>query len=278
MTLEEYHTAIYGKIQGTWALHNVSLERKQPLDFFTLLSSISGIVGKKGQSNYSAANTFLDAFATYRQSLGLPANAVDLGLIEDVGYVAEQGGMASHFDKRQWTPIFERTLRQILDLSILQQTSSPINAVSSAQLITGIGFPLPNDSDLIREARFGYHFGQSAAGGSGGKDGANKSDQTIRAFLMMHKSGADKSALVKLAVELMAAQFTKILRLETEMEPAKSLMAYGLDSLAAVELRNWVRSELEADLTTLDITNASSLIALCEKLISKLPQPEAATA
>jgi aryl carrier-like protein len=81
-----------------------------------------------------------------------------------------------------------------------------------------------------------------------------------------------------LAVELMAAQFTKILRLETEMEPAKSLMAYGLDSLAAVELRNWVRSELEADLTTLDITNASSLIALCEKLISKLPQPEAATA
>ncbi|KAJ5952535.1 polyketide synthase [Penicillium vulpinum] len=278
MTLEEYHTAIYGKIQGTWALHNVSLERKQPLDYFTLLSSISGIVGKKGQSNYSAANTFLDAFATYRQSLGLPANAVDLGLIEDVGYVAEQGGMDSHFDKRQWTPIYERTLRHILDLSILQQTSSPINVVSSAQLITGIGFPLPNDSDLIREARFGYHFGQSAAGGSGGKDGANKGDQTLRAFLMMHKSGADESALLKLAIELMAAQFTTILRLETEMEPAKPLMAYGLDSLAAVELRNWVRSELEADLTTLDITNASSLIALCEKLISKLPQPEAATA
>lgn len=64
MTLEEYQTAIYGKIQGTWTLHNVSLERKQPLDFFTMLSSIFGIVGKKGQSNYSAAHTFLDAFAT----------------------------------------------------------------------------------------------------------------------------------------------------------------------------------------------------------------------
>ena len=273
MTLDEYHTAIYGKIQGTWALHNVSLERKQPLDFFTMLSSISGLVGKKGQSNYSAANTFLDAFATYRQSLGLRANAVDLGLIEDVGYVAEQGGMDSHFDKRQWIPIFEGTLRHILDLSILQQTSSPINAASSAQLITGIGFPLPDDSDLIREARFGYHFGQSAGVGSGGKDGGSKGDQTIRAFLMMHQSGTDQAALVKVAVELMAAQFTRILRLETEMEPAKSLMAYGLDSLTAVELRNWVRSELQADLTTLDITNASSLIALCEKLVSKMPQP-----
>ncbi|KAK6835427.1 hypothetical protein RU639_002006 [Aspergillus parasiticus] len=110
---------------------------------------------------------------------------------------------------------------------------------------------------------------------SGGKEGS-KGDQAVHAFLMMHKSGADKATLVKAAVEPMAAQFTKILQLEAEMEPAKSMMAYGLDSLAAVELRNWVRSELGAELTTLDITNASPLIALCERLVSKLSSPEAA--
>ncbi|KAI9688389.1 MAG: Type I Iterative PKS [Bathelium mastoideum] len=272
MTVEEYQTAVYAKTSGTWTLHQVSTEQKQALDFFTMLSSISGIVGKKGQANYSAANTFLDAFAKYRQSLGLRANSVDLGLIEDVGYVAEQGGMDSHFDKRQWTPIMEGTLRKILSYSILQQTA-PINASSSAQLITGIGFPLPDDSDLAREARFGYLFARSAS--SGADTEGSQSDQTIRAFLMMHKSGADKAALTKVAVELMAAQFTRILRLETEMEPGKPLMAYGVDSLASVELRNWARMELGADLTTLDITNASSLITLCEKLVSKLPQEAA---
>ncbi|PKY01214.1 hypothetical protein P168DRAFT_293037 [Aspergillus campestris IBT 28561] len=72
--------------------------------------------------------------------------------------------------------MFEGTLRHILDLSIVQQTSSPINASSSAQLITGIGFPLPDDSDLIREARFEYHFRRSAGVGSGGKDGGGKGD------------------------------------------------------------------------------------------------------
>jgi aryl carrier-like protein len=268
MSLEDYHTAIFGKVRGTWILHEVSQEQKQPLEFFTMLSSISGIVGKKGQSNYSAANTFLDAFSNYRQSLGLVANAVDLGLIEDVGYIAEQGGMDSHFDKRQWTPILEGTLHQILSYSIFQQMA-PINKSSSDQLITGIGFPLPDDSDLIRDARFGYLFAQSASDDAR-KEGS-QGDQAIRAFLMMHKSGGDWASLVKLGVELMAVQFTKILRLGTDMEPGKSLMAYGLDSLAAVELRNWVRMELGAELTTLDITNASSLIALCEKLISKLP-------
>lgn len=272
MALDEYHAALYGKLNGSWILHQVSVEQEQPVDFFTMLSSISGIVGKKGQSNYSAANTFLDAFANYRQSLGLRANAVDLGLVEDVGYVAEQGGVDSHFDKRQWTPIMEGTLRKILSYSILQQIM-PINAASSAQLITGIGFPLPDDSDLSREARFSHLFAQGASSGAS-KEGSH-GDQTVRAFLMMHKSGADKAALVKVAVELMAAQFTKILRLEMDMEPAKPLMAYGLDSLASVELRNWIRKELGAELTTLDITNASSLVTLCEKLVSKLPQPDA---
>ncbi|KAK0635463.1 hypothetical protein B0T17DRAFT_485578 [Bombardia bombarda] len=277
MTVDDYHTAIHAKVTGTWNLHEASNKQEQPLDFFTLLSSISGIVGNKGQANYSAGNTFLDAFADYRQSLGLRANSVDLGLIEDVGYVAEQDGFEARFDKRSWTPITEGTLRKILSYSVLQQDDKPINAGSRTQLITGIGFPLPDDSDLVREPRFGYLFQSASGGNDSGSGSGNQGDETLRAFHMLHKSGADKAAVVKVAIEVLAAQFTKILRLETEMEPAKPLSAFGLDSLAAVELRNWVRMEMGAELTTLDITNANSLIALSEKLVSRLPVAAGAT-
>ncbi|KAK2740618.1 polyketide synthase, partial [Colletotrichum kahawae] len=280
MTLDDYHTAIHAKFHGTWNLHRASEELQYPLDFFTLLSSISGIVGNKGQANYSAGNTFLDAFADYRRALGLQANSVDLGLIQDVGYVAEQEGFEARFDTRQWTPITEGTLRKILSYSILQQdsASAPINAESAAQLVTGIGFPLPEDSDLTRDARFGYLF-QNTGTGSDGKDGGSgkQGDETISAFHALHKSGADRTALVKVGVEVVASQLAKILRLETEIEPAKPLMTFGLDSLAAVELRNWIRLELGAELTTLDITNASSLNALGDKLVSKLAQTSVAS-
>ncbi|KAJ0372711.1 putative secondary metabolism biosynthetic enzyme [Colletotrichum chrysophilum] len=280
MTLDDYHTAIHAKFHGTWNLHRASEQLQHPLDFFTLLSSISGIVGNKGQANYSAGNTFLDAFADYRRALGLQANSVDLGLIQDVGYVAEQEGFEARFDTRQWTPITEGTLRKILSYSIPQQdnASATINPESAAQLVTGIGFPLPEDSDLTRDARFGYLF-QNTGTGSDGKDGGSgkQGDETIRAFHALHKSGADRTALVKVGVEVVASQLAKILRLETEIEPAKPLMTFGLDSLAAVELRNWIRLELGAELTTLDITNASSLNALGDKLVSKLTQTSVAS-
>ncbi|KAJ4293054.1 hypothetical protein N0V88_005718 [Collariella sp. IMI 366227] len=169
MSHADYHLALHAKIHGTFALHHASLHHPW------------------------------NAFASFRQhTLNLPANAVDLSLIEDVG--SGNGG-----------------------------------------------------------------------GGAGGGEGAGAGDQALRVFKLMRKSGGGAAELAVLAQELLAGQFTRILRLETAMEPAKPLMAYGLDSLAAVELRNWVRSELGAELTTLDITNASSLIALGEKLIAKLP-------
>lgn len=275
MSHNDYHTAIHAKIAGTWNLHNIAQqEQSQQLDFFTMLSSISGVVGNKGQANYAAANTFLDAFATYRQGLGLRANTVDLGAIQDVGYMAEQGSaLEERFDQTQWTPINEGMLRRIMSYSFFQQEASgPINASSSAQLITGLAYPLLPDADLAGESRFGYLF-NSQEGSSAGADAGSgdQADQGIKAFRMMHSSGAEAAVLAKAAVVLMQAQLTKLLRLETEMEPGKPLMAYGLDSLAAVELRGWVRQKLGAELSTLEINNASSLINLCEKLVSKLP-------
>ena len=283
MTLDDYHTAIHAKVRGTWNLHRTSQElQKQPLDFFTMLSSTSGIVGNKGQANYAAANTFLDAFASYRQTRGLRANTVDLGLIEDVGYVAEQDSdLEVRFDKRQWTPINEGMLRKILTYSILQQdVNSPLNVKSSTEMITGIGFPLPKeDSDLTREPRFAYLFndrGSSKGGSMDDSKGSNQADRAFQQFRMMHKSGADAASLCTACVGVVSVQFVKILRLETEPEPGRPLMAYGLDSLSAVELRNWIRVKIGVELTTLDITNAGSLITLCEKVVSKLPLPESA--
>lgn len=268
MTVKEFHETITSKVQGTWNLHHVAMAQKAPLDFFTMLSSISGVVGQKGQANYSAANVFLDNFAVYRRSMGLAASSVDLGVIEDVGYVAENADLQTKFDGDVWTPINERLLHKILRFSILQQNGAPINPASFTQLITGITIPQKDTSALLRDARFtSLSFGDSAGGGSSLKNDGSKE---IQAFFLQLRGGAEHSVVLSACVEIVNRQFTTSLRLSEPMEPAKSLASYGLDSLAGVEFRNWCRLELGAELTTLEITNATSLFALCEKIISKI--------
>lgn len=243
MTIEDYHTAVRPKVHRTWNLHYAFVAQKYPLDLFSMLSSISSVVGNKVQANYAAANTFLDAFASYRRSLGHKAHSVDLGVIEDVGYVAEQDTeLEARLDKLQWTLINETMLRKILKYPILQQDNAPLNAASDAEMITGVGFPLTKDgSDLHLEPRFAYLFSSHGAGSvldvGGNGDAA---DAAVKAVRVLHKSKADKAALVNAAVEAVGGQFVKILPLEAEVEPGRPLMAYGLDSLSAVELRNWI--------------------------------------
>jgi hypothetical protein len=64
MTVQEFHETIGCKVKGTWNLHMASLSQPTRLDFFTLLSSVSGVIGQRGQANYAAANVFLDSFAS----------------------------------------------------------------------------------------------------------------------------------------------------------------------------------------------------------------------
>ena len=90
------------------------------------------------------------------------------------------------------------------------------------------------------------------------------------AFHVLTFAHADESSLTEAAISLLQTQIARLMQLEVEFEPAKQLMAYSLDSLVAVELRNWVRQSLGADLNTLDVINACSLLALSKQLVSKL--------
>lgn len=283
MTVKEYHTTISSKVQGTWNLHDVSLAQKVPLRFFTMLSSVSGVVGQKGQANYAAANVFLDNFANFRQNLGLVATSVDLGAIEDIGYMHEHSDLVVNLDKAAWTPINESLFHKIVRFSLLQQgvsnTGVAINSISTQQMITSVAAPQKDTSALLNDARFGpLCFNQGK--GSGRSDGpGDVAGKEIQAFFVMLRSGtSDHTALVNACVTIINRQFTQSLRLAEPMEPAKSPASYGLDSLAAVEFRNWARQELDVEVTTLEVTNASSLVNLAEKIVNKLIETTAATA
>lgn len=78
MSYEDWTQGLAAKVQSSWNLHE-ALPRR--IDFFVLLSSLCGIFGNGGQNNYAADNTFQDALARHRVSLGEKAIAIDLGVV-----------------------------------------------------------------------------------------------------------------------------------------------------------------------------------------------------
>ncbi|MGV9660763.1 type I polyketide synthase [Streptomyces koyangensis] len=65
------------------ALHLHELTADADLALFTLYSSAAATFGTGGQSNYAAANGFLDGLASWRRSQGLPAQSLGWGLWEE---------------------------------------------------------------------------------------------------------------------------------------------------------------------------------------------------
>lgn len=276
MGIEGYHATLPCKIQGTWNLHNVALEKNLQLDFFTMLSSITSVLGSKGQGNYAAGNSFLDAFSSYRRGLGLAANTINLGVIEDVGYIARNDDLLSRLPPEVTPYINEALLSRILQYSLLQQTSEPLNAASQAQTITGLAMPQPTDSFLRNDARLLHLFSTDKTSNAGDDtaSGAASDKKSIRQELrelnlLLKSTGTSPRVVLDAMIGVISSFLARMLRLNEVLEPERPLSAYGIDSLAAVEFRNWTRKELGAVLTVMDVSMAPSLISLCEKIIAK---------
>ena len=88
-TWERFERVIAPKVTGAWNLHQCTKDLE--LDFFVLFSSVASLIGSPGQSNYSVANTGLDAIARYRRSLKLPALSINWGAWAESGMAIDRG-------------------------------------------------------------------------------------------------------------------------------------------------------------------------------------------
>ena len=123
MSSKSWHASIRPKGQGSWNLHNALRDgaRDEQLDFFIMTS---GTVGTATLSNYCSGNAFLNSFARYRNSLGLPAISVGFGMISEVGFLHEHPDIEKLMERKGIHAINEDELLQTMDLALTNQHPS----------------------------------------------------------------------------------------------------------------------------------------------------------
>ncbi|GKT45747.1 highly reducing polyketide synthase gloL [Colletotrichum spaethianum] len=149
MTFEQWRATVSPKVQGTWNLHYALQAQREPLDFFFLFSSLSGLGGQIGQANYAAGNTFLDAFVQYRHSQGLACSVLDIGIMEDIGVLARENNRLEALRTISQHCLHEQDLLDAMELMIQRSDGSrdigmkQERGLAQVNLQSACGRPLP---------------------------------------------------------------------------------------------------------------------------------------
>ncbi|TVY75995.1 Highly reducing polyketide synthase azaB [Lachnellula suecica] len=259
MSFQEWEQCTKPKVQGSWNLHD-ALPRG--MDFFILLSSVSGIFGNPGQGNYAAGNTYQDALAQYRVSQGEKATALDLGIVLSDGFLADN------------THILDRLLRQGVMLPLAQDElyalfdyycdpSRTFPTPADAQVVTGLDLPGKIQARgkevpyALRQPLFRklHQIESPVESTSAAQQSLNYKTQFAAAGTL-----AEAGLLIS---EALKRKLSLVLGIPSDaIELSNRVESYGVDSLVAVELRNWLAKEMSADVAVFDILGGATLIGV----------------
>ncbi|RMZ74829.1 hypothetical protein DV737_g5696, partial [Chaetothyriales sp. CBS 132003] len=258
MTIDDYQNAIRPKVDGTWNLHS-QFSHVDDLDFFVILSSNVGTLGNASQANYAAGGTYQDALARWRVARGLPCVSIDLPAVKSVGYVAGTPGVRSRMTKLGLLSLDEDVVLKLIESAILAPFKAQI--VAGINVSPGKHWNQDGSSQLGRDARFWplqYHRPQQENGGRLG--GLKSAGESLPSQLSGASSRSEANRLVNEAIaQKLSDVFTTSI---DEIDMDKSPGAHGVDSLVAVELRNMLRQQVAAEISSFEIMQSPSLAEL----------------
>ncbi|KAI5205363.1 polyketide synthase [Aureobasidium subglaciale] len=257
MTTDDFNAVVNPKVAGTLNLHN-SLGTSE-LDFFIALSSVAGVVGNRGQAAYAAANVFLDTFMAHRNAKGLPGTSIDLTAVSDVGYLADNSERAAEVLRN----LGGETIEESEILGLLTAAVTGNITASNNHVITGLKINPGSEPFWCHDAKFSNLL---AAAVSQTSEGGSANVPLPQAL----KTASDGEKALELLYTALVTKLAAVLMLSVEeMEPSAAVASYSLDSLAAIEVRNWIAREADANVQILELLTSPSLMELAKLILKK---------
>ncbi len=263
MTDEDFAYPLSAKIIGTWNLHGWT--EANPVDFMVLYSSVSAVLGTVGQANYGAANSFMDGFAAYRNSLGQPTLSINWGAFDGAGMAAELGDlMRSQGVHLLPTEKCLTLMHDFLKRGIERVTVFRADWERFAGML---------DSLMTGELRFRL-IDRLADLNQSGAEVADEKTLAITEELASLEPVAMRTRLQ----QFFAQQLSEIMGIATEeINTDVSLTTLGMDSLMAMELGNKMQTALGIEMPMSIYLQGPTIDRLAEFAVKSLTGEESSS-
>lgn len=257
-SMDSYHKAFSPKVYGGWSL--CQLAKTEKLDFVALFSSLSALVGSGGQSNYSAANAFLDEAAAWLRHQGVPAASIQWGPWEEVGLAANDR--------------VEKNLKQrgIGYLSVSDGLKSFANAMSLGRArvaVLDIAWQKFFEHETFLQ---GKPFFQELAGEFNSPSTSHDQVKVIEELSKL-KTSERKAGLQRHVLGIVRKQLGY--SAERELDPRAGFFDLGIDSLMAVDIKARLERDLARSLPASLLFNFPNVASLSGALFEQIWPQEA---
>lgn len=256
-TWESINKAFEPKVYGTWHLHQLAASLPS-LRFFVVYSSMSSVLGLAGQSNYAAANAFMDTLMHWRAGRKLPGLSINWAPWAEVG-------MAAGLSAQQIRSMEDRGLKFIKPGEGTRALFTAL-ARPQAQCLAG---EVDWERVISAQPALTALLERIVAKQRGVA-------QSVDIETLANKPKADRDVEIK---AILRAKVAEILHFDSpeHVEADARFVELGLDSLAAVELKNALEKVFGMPLPTSTLFDYPGIQTLTE-FISKQLAPEAVEA
>lgn len=253
MTYEDWNTAFRPKTIGSWNIIE-AMDHSGHDPFYIFLASSAGVIGNRGQANYAAGNCFEDALARSLRLRGKHAVAIDLGPVLGAGMLAEDEEILDMLRASGFYGIRHEDFLKIVKHAITMETLPGVPIPPQVTLGVGTGGLIlqnqPADPYWTRTALFSYLNLVDLPPPDLTKGDANPS-KDMKAILACSTDVSAATEIVCTGLMHMLAKSMNMLF--EEMDAGKPPNAYGVDSLVAVGVRNWVFSNCGVQVSVFEV-------------------------
>ncbi|KAG6030078.1 Type I Iterative PKS [Claviceps sp. LM458 group G5] len=266
-----WSSAMRPKVKGSWNLVKALSEGAES-PFFIFLASSAGIIGNRGQANYAAGNSFQDALAHHCRLQGKYAVSVDLGPVLEAGMLTGDEDVLDKLRSNGFYGIRHNDFLTIIKHAITKEMG-PLRTPTPAQIILGVGTGglllqnKPADPYWSRTALYAYlnlidmplpDLTASATDGRG---------IDLKTALGQTSSTEDAASLVRNGLAHMLAKAMNLLPEEVDVNKAPN--AYGVDSLVAVGVRNWILGNCAVEMSVFEVLSNDTISQMANTIAER---------